>query len=174
MDAKTSWNIVKGVIAASVAVAVVVIAGSFTSDIPTTAVNSAPITPTVEVAKTTTTEKDAVAIHFIGECAQMNMTDPKVRMYAVSECVGRIRGFVDGHNITVAVAARAAGNQGAKAVRLFCVGPNVETEKLVAAVMDWAGDHVSEYTRVMAADPQDGATIIMIKALHDTYPCANT
>lgn len=176
MDMKTSWNIVKGVIAASVAVAVVVIAGSFASDIPvhfTTPTTAAPTTSAaVEVAKTRVSK--SASEYFIGECAQMDMTNPSVRLYAVSECVGRVRGFVDAHNVMVAMVARAASRQGSNAIRLFCVDPNIEADKLVASIMDWADAHVNEYTNIMLSDPRDGATVVIITALHAAYPCANT
>lgn len=172
MDYNTSWRIVKLIMFAALLAAVGIIGFSF---IPTNSPNevASPVATATPHNVTAANQVD-VSAHFIGECAQMDMTDPKVRMYAVSECVGRVRGFVDAHNVMVAIVARAGGVQAAKAVRLFCVNPDVTTDQLVSAIMDWANAHVDDYAHIMTADPQDGATVVMIRALHATYPCANT
>lgn len=112
--------------------------------------------------------------HFIGECSGMDLSDSTVYLVAVSECVGRVRGFIEGHNLMVSM-LRMADNNNAKNAQLFCVDSNVEAAVVVTSIMDWSDANYTEYANtVEAADPASLATIIMIKALKANYACANT
>ena len=112
--------------------------------------------------------------HFIGECSDMDLSDSTVYLVAVSECVGRVRGFIEGHNLMISM-LRMAGNNNARNAQLFCVGPNVEASDVVTSIMDWSDANYAEYANTVdAADPSSLATIIMIKALKANYACANT
>lgn len=128
----------------------------------------------IEVKAPNGTHELEPSAHFIGECSDMDLSDPTVYLVAVSECVGRVRGFIEGHNLMISMMGMAS-NSNTKKLQLFCVGPNVEAADVVTSIMDWSDSNYVEYANtVETADPSSLATIIMIKALKANYTCANT
>ncbi len=110
---------------------------------------------------------------FVGVCSGIDMTNPEVHLIAVSECMGRVRGFVDGHDLTVAMIQMASGNKRSNA--LWCMPTNVTSDQLLSDVMDWADRNPSAYVEVRSKmDDNNSATAVMIRALRETYPCANS
>lgn len=125
-----------------------------------------------EVGTTPVTLTDSSrSADFIGVCSGMDISNPEVQLMAMSECMGRVRGFVDGHHTTIAMNSIA----GTKSISLWCMPNKVSTGQLLTEVMDWADTHPKEYVRIRSSmDDDNGAMAIMIKALRVTYPCANS
>ena len=46
-------------------------------------------------------------VHFVGTCAGYDMSNPELQPYAVAECLGRLRGFIDGNAFTADIATQA-------------------------------------------------------------------
>jgi hypothetical protein len=123
-------------------------------------------------APTSKTELDPSA-HFVSVCSGMDITVKGVWLSAVSECIGRVRGFVDGHNLMSEVVTRVSGRN--QAIQIFCVDSTVGSDQLITTVMDWADAHRDEYIdTIKQSDPRNAATIVMIKAFKSAYACANT
>lgn len=121
---------------------------------------------TTEVSVDSARSKD-----FIGVCSGMDMSNDEVVLIALSECMGRVRGFVDGHHMTVAVNRMA----GAKSVNLWCMPAKVSSDQLLTTIMDWADANPDDYVDVRAQmDDNNSATAIMIRALRSAYPCVNS
>jgi hypothetical protein len=90
---------------------------------------------------------------------------------AVANCLGRLRGLVDGHALTVQLAS--ADPDASSGIELWCVAPSVSDKQLLDSVITWSTANnvrvkelVSEYT-----DPAAARTAVMIAALHASYPC---
>lgn len=108
---------------------------------------------------------------FIGACSGMDVSNPDVHLVALSECMGRVRGFVDGHMMTVAMNQLA----GAKSINLWCMPTKVSSDQLLTNIMDWVDANPEDYTDVRSKmDDNNGATAVMIRALRTTYPCVNS
>ncbi len=121
--------------------------------------------------QTKTPVESAHSKDFIGVCSGMDLTSPEVHIVALSECMGRVRGFVDGHNMTVAMNQMA----GAKSIKLWCMPTQVTTDQLLTNVMDWADSNPDDYVDIRASmDDANSATAIVIRALRTTYPCVNS
>lgn len=108
---------------------------------------------------------------FIGACSGMDMSNVEVHVVALSECMGRVRGFVDGHHLTVAM------NQlvGVKSVNLWCMPLKTSSDQLLTNMMDWVDANPSEYAVIRSKVGDDNsATAVMIQALRTTYPCVNS
>ena len=129
-------------------------------------VNDGVVSSTSEVTSGMTASKD-----FVGVCSGMDISDAEVHLIAVSECMGRVRGFVDGHHLTVAMNRMA----GAKSVNLWCMPDKLTSGQLLTEVMDWADTHPDEYVKIRTnVDDNNSATAVMIEALHTAYPCVNS
>ena len=108
---------------------------------------------------------------FIGVCSGMDMSNAEVHVVALSECMGRVRGFVDGHHLTVAMNQMA----GTKSVKLWCMPNKVSSDQLLTNVMDWADANPDDYVDIRSKmDDSNSATAIVIRALRITYPCVNS
>lgn len=108
---------------------------------------------------------------FIGACSGMDVSNPEVHLVALSECMGRVRGFVDGHMMTVAMNQMA----GVRSVNLWCMASSKTSDQLLTNIMDWADANPEDYTNIRSKmDDENGATAVMIRALHATYPCVNS
>ena len=108
---------------------------------------------------------------FIGTCSGMDVSNPDVHLVALSECMGRVRGFVDGHTMTVAMNRLA----GAKSITLWCMPTKVSSDQLLTNIMDWVDANPEDYNDVRSKmDDNNSATAVMIRALRTTYPCVNS
>lgn len=117
------------------------------------------------------TIKDA-SVQFIGDCAGMDMSVPGVYLVGVSECMGRVRGLVDGHNMTVAMSKMISAKNAE--LQLWCIGADVTAEEMLDEVMDWVDADPKRYQDIMeTTDGNNGSMIATVKALREAYPCPN-
>lgn len=115
----------------------------------------------------------APSVHFIGMCSGMAMDDPDVQLVAVAGCMGRVRGFVDGHDMTISM-GQIAG-RGNDIPHMWCVTAATTTNQLMTDIMDWVEAHPKEYRGIIdTVGDADAAMVITVKALHAAYPCVNT
>lgn len=118
------------------------------------------------------TVKDA-SVQFIGDCAGMDMTVPGVYLVGVSECMGRVRGLVDGHNMTVATGKMMSAKNAE--LQLWCIGADVTAEEMLDEVMDWVDADPKRYQDILkTTDGNNGSMIATVKALRAAYPCINS
>lgn len=118
-------------------------------------------------------KESSPAQDFIGVCSGMDLTHPDVHVVALSECMGRVRGFVDGHNLTIAIVQITDNSK--RANTMWCMPTQVSTGQLLTDIMDWVDQNPNEYVKIRSnVDDDNSATAVMIQALRTTYPCANT
>lgn len=169
--------IVASLVIAGVAFAAYLIAGQYFDNGPSIKAAEADdlIVGAPTEIKSSPTKVDT-SVLFMQECSGMDLNHPApgVQIAAASECVGRVRGFVDAHNLMVAMVAYSAGKRSGDSIQLFCVASDIEADKLVATIMDWADAHKEDYTKIVDADPTNAANIVILKALHEAYPCINS
>jgi len=101
---------------------------------------------------------------FIALCSGLDVSDEAVKLLGLSNCLGRLRGFVDGHQLTVQLMKSKD--------RMWCVDADVKDKEVFDAVIDWAVENpkqVSEITRDF--EGINAATAIAIRAIHHKFPC---
>lgn len=113
----------------------------------------------------------SASVHFIGLCSGYDMSNEDLQLIGTAECLGRVRGFVDGSAVANQIAHSASGNS----FSLWCVNPSNGADKVLSAIMDWVDANPNEYAQVVqTAAPNNAATIVIMKALRSSYPCINT
>lgn len=121
---------------------------------------------------TRATIKDA-SVQFISDCAGMDLSVPGVYLVGVSECLGRVRGLVDGHNMTVAMGKMMSAKNAE--LQLWCIGADVAAEEMLDEVMDWVDADPKRYRDILeTTDGNNGSMIATVKALREAYPCINS
>lgn len=116
------------------------------------------------------TERSA-SVQFVEMCAGHSMDTEELQLLAVSGCIGRVRGFVDGSAFVNHVVQTVGG----RSVSVWCVSPNLTTDKILDAIMDWVDAHPEEYyNTVREYGPESAANVVMIKAIRSSFPCTNS
>lgn len=112
---------------------------------------------------------DAPSVQFLSLCSGLeDMTNETVQLVAVASCLARVRGFVDGHQVTVRMQ-----KPGVSAIpALWCVDADVTDKELLDSVLQWVDSNPSDYAKIIAAMPGTTAALaVTTKAVHDAYPC---
>lgn len=110
------------------------------------------------------------AIRFLEMCTGISIKDESVRVIAVSNCLGRIRGFADGHLMTVRLANAAGKDDG---LQLFCIDEKKTDRQVYEAVAGWVAKNPTRFDTI-AAQYESSATAAMainVAALHAAFPC---
>lgn len=93
-----------------------------------------------------------------------------VNMIAISNCLGRTRGYVDGHQMTMEL-NKAIGIQGGR--RMWCVTQDVEDKDVLEAVMAWSDANPKEFAELTKQyNGLTASTAITMRAVSQKYPCA--
>jgi hypothetical protein len=102
----------------------------------------------------------------------MTVTE-QTKPVAVANCLGRISGFVAGHQMTATLAAASGADE--NGLKLWCFPrPQITDRETYNAVAVWAKanpDRLKEF--IDREGSTNTATLMMaIAALHATYPCS--
>lgn len=116
-------------------------------------------------------DPNAPVVHFVGQCSGLDMSIESAHLNAVSHCLGRIQGFVDGHSMSVAMVQLSAN----KGIKMWCMAPTVTTEQLFTAVLGWIDNHPDEYIDINSnLDGNTASMVTVVKALQAEFPCVNS
>lgn len=109
------------------------------------------------------------AVRFLEMCTGITIKDEAVRLIAVSNCLGRIRGFADGHLMTVRL-ADASGKDG---LQLFCIDEKQTDRQVYEAVAGWVAMNPVRFDEIAIQyqSPATAAMAINVAALHAAFPC---
>lgn len=112
---------------------------------------------------------DAPSVQFLSLCSGLeDMTNETVQLVAVASCLARVRGFVDGHQVTIRMQKPGANTIHA----LWCVDATVTDKEVLDSVMSWVDANPADYKKIIDAMPGTTAALaITTKAVHDAYPC---
>lgn len=120
-------------------------------------------------APSLTKNLNTVSARFIENCSgvKLNGNDDH-DLIAASNCLGRIRGFADGHALTTQLIRMG----GIDVPQAWCIDVRKTDREVLESVLAWANTHSSEFDRMINKyDRSDAAYTIAFKALNDTYPC---
>lgn len=98
-----------------------------------------------------------------------DMKESAVNVLAISNCLGRTRGFVDGHQMTVEM-----NRQAGKSVRaLWCVPQSVDDRQLLETVLTWTDNEQAQFKELeMSYTGMTAAFAVIIRAVSQKYPCS--
>lgn len=105
---------------------------------------------------------------YIQLCSGLTNQDQATYLIGVANCLGRIRGFVDSHQMTIKMQPTSA-----HAVSpLWCVDSSVTDKEVLDAVTDWYVENLEESKTIASQlDSVNAATAIAVRAIHETFPC---
>lgn len=112
---------------------------------------------------------DAPSVQFLSLCSGLeDMTNETVQLVAVASCLARVRGFVDGHQVTIRMQ-----KPGVNAIpALWCVDSDITDKELLDSVLTWVDTNSGDYKKIIEAMPGTTAALaVTTKAVHDAYPC---
>lgn len=115
-------------------------------------------------------------VKFLEMCSGLSL-DPKshssdsetIGLIAVANCLGRIRGYVDGHQLTITMQVRAGKST---MTPLWCVNPSVTDKELMDSIFSWSEAHSDEFDQITTQYNGSTASVgIMLRAISTQYPC---
>lgn len=107
---------------------------------------------------------DNASQSFLSLCSGLDASVEAIRTIALANCLGRTRGFIDGHQLTVKMMPSMKP--------MWCVKQNVTDSQLLDTIMTWYTQHPTSVKKI--TDDLDGinaATAVMMVAASATYPC---
>lgn len=104
--------------------------------------------------------------HFIEICSGIEMKTEAEGMLAVSNCLGRIRGYADG------VALHAELHHTPK---LWCIDTAKTDQDVMNAVLTWVDNNTERYAvYVQSLDSRTAASATIIQGLRESFICRST
>lgn len=115
---------------------------------------------------------------FFKLCTGVEIIDKETGYLAISNCMGRVRGLVDGHQMTVVMQQRyATEDRKQPAPQLWCVDEKVNDKQVLDTVLNWVNNNPAEFEQIVSTLGTDKsattAMAITVKALHQSFPCSN-
>lgn len=112
------------------------------------------------------------SIKFLGQCSNIEMSnDRDMMLIAMSGCLGRVRGFVEGYNLTKDAVESSFNTK----IQLWCIPPDADSHKMLVGILDWVDNNPQQYDKITnGAAPENQAMIMVVAALHAMYPCINS
>jgi Rap1a immunity proteins len=108
---------------------------------------------------------------FIEICSGLSSTDNNFAVLGVSNCLGRIQGFSDGHLLTVQLVNVSSPEVG-KGLELWCLSNPKNAKQLLDAVFTWVKQNPDQMNKtIIDTGEVNGTMMIIIEALHSAYPC---
>lgn len=124
----------------------------------------APPLPTVSDFGATPSHTAALSL-----CTGIEVNDGTIAI-AYANCLGKVRGFVDSHNILVALAQ--ASSQTNEDLQLWCIPPNVNDKQLLDAMFSWVESNQARFIELAEMyGASDATASVIISAMHAAYPC---
>lgn len=86
---------------------------------------------------------------------------------AVEICAARVRGFADGHSMTMRIhEAKISANP------LWCVDQNLSDGSVLATVLRWTDENPDRFwTIAKDANVPTATLMVVVAALHNKFPC---
>lgn len=120
--------------------------------------------PTVSATDTTSSQVGALAV-----CTGLPINDSTIAV-AYANCLGKVRGFVDSHNIIIELARASSGTNGD--LEMWCVPPGVTDRQLLDSVFAWVNANPTRFDELVEMYTRSNATAaVLITSLHAAYPC---
>ena len=102
-------------------------------------------------------------------CTGLTALDPDVKPLAIASCLGRIRGFSDGHQMTTRMLSETEANR----IALWCVSPQTTDIEVFQSVVKWSEANPERfYVLSKSAAAPTATMLIVVAALHAQYPCS--
>lgn len=117
-------------------------------------------------------KKDVLLDQFVAVCSttkKISKEGATEREVNIANCLGRMRGFVEGHMATTELADAMKKNGILGNLQLWCVPDTFEERDLVVAVLSWIQKNQKDF-EVATKEPA-GALKIVMQAMNKTYPC---
>ena len=104
---------------------------------------------------------------FLTACSGITITDATSQSIAYGVCMGYVRGFADGHQVTVDTIQRA--NQTSTdipVIRLWCIPPSTTNSEVMKVVVQWIATYPSTHDDIMRQfNGINAATAVVVKSL---------
>lgn len=106
----------------------------------------------------------AAEVTFLEQCSAIKITEDVTWSLAYANCLGRVRGIVDGHALTMVAS---------KAQPWWCVPHKVSDGEVYHAVLSWATKYPREVANInkQSKTQIEAATVVTLRALIQAYPC---
>lgn len=106
---------------------------------------------------------------FLELCSGLKDTSESVRVISYANCLGRVRGFVDSHQLTVKL------NENKGVTPMWCVDSKLTDEQVFNAIIVWAVDNPQMFQETIASlDSLNAASAVIIRSMHTMFPCGGT
>ena len=114
--------------------------------------------------------KQTPSIKFLEMCSSIKITTQNSLLMAESNCLGRISGYVAGHEMTMELTKLYSPTSMPK---LWCVPSNVVDGQLLQSVLKWISLNEGEFQTIRSKyKDSDASMLIISKALANTYICS--
>jgi hypothetical protein len=105
---------------------------------------------------------------FLGLCTGLTARDSDTLLLERLSCMARIRGYADGHTMTVQFAA----SRGKYVPKLWCIPPTTTDQQVLSNVLGWVDRNPKQFTELTTKYPNiTGAMAVITVALHRQYEC---
>lgn len=120
------------------------------------------VAPTHQVSGTITSE---TTNQFIELCSGLDASDEAIRLIGTANCLGRIRGFIDGYQTAVVL-------HEVPAMPMWCVDSDVTDKEVLDTILVWIEESPAEYKEITdKVDGLNAAIAITIRAIHKNFSC---
>jgi hypothetical protein len=120
--------------------------------------------------------KTPTAAQFLSVCSNVAGVSPLDSLVAYANCIGRVGGYANGHQMTVDLQNLTSRKQSTHPIiqkPLWCIpSPGVSDRDLFNSVITWAEQHPQEVQRLTNRYVGvTGAYAVITRALHAQYKC---
>lgn len=107
---------------------------------------------------------------FLSSCSGVTITSPNTKLVAYANCMGRVRGYADGHMISVMLHNAVSHNNDIDV--LWCIPQSQTDGQVIQSVLSWIDLNKADFTGITHQyKGVTGAYTVITKALVDKYPC---
>lgn len=115
---------------------------------------------------------------FITACGGFQVSTKMDMLIATTSCMGRARGFIDGHQMTIHLQHQFARDmKSVPMTGMWCVPPSTTDGQVMSAVVSWIRANPTQFHEVYdkyADRPLAAALSIISVSIHQTFPCKET
>lgn len=111
---------------------------------------------------------------FITMCTNADVETSSTLVIAYVNCMGRVRGYVDGHQMTIDLQYTVHEQYSKLLVLdpLWCIPTTVTDRELLFSVVDWTNSNHKDFKALAKRYPGGaGVSAVITKALSTKYPC---
>lgn len=108
--------------------------------------------------------------NFLASCSGVTATTPNSKLVSYANCMGRTRGYSDGHAVTVMLHNQIY--KADKIKQLWCIPQDHTDGEVIQTVLSWVDRHPIDYANLTTQySGLSGAYAVTTKALVEYYPC---